>query len=215
MDVQTARRTLCISDQRLTVRRIESAYEVALLRLPPAATSPGGTFASTETHSSRLAEARAILLTRARRLPPRGDAVEALSLLQFFVGGLALFITAITVMVASTADYDGILSLIGIPLVALVIAVSSMVIAFLVGLPIRLVPRLRAWWLNAGEWTLIGVLVGLLAMGIAVAVAPTVVVTDAYDSYRERDVNEWALIIAWSLFTFSVAHFVWPRRWST
>ena len=88
-----------------------------------------------------------------------------------------------------------------------------MVIALLVGLPLRLVPSLRSRWLANGELTVAGVLLGFVAIEIVIATAPVSTILDELGPYEARDVNGWPLLIAWSLFAFSIAHFIWPLRW--
>ena len=46
-----------------------------------------------------LEEARAVLLHRARHLPPWGEAIGLLTVMQFFLGRFVLFGTAIGLMV--------------------------------------------------------------------------------------------------------------------
>jgi hypothetical protein len=79
-----------------------------------------------------------------------------------------------------------------------------------VGLPHRLVHPLRSRWLANGELTVAGVLLGFVAIEIVLAVAPVSTLVDELASYEARDVHSRALLIAWSLFVFSIAHFVWP-----
>jgi hypothetical protein len=76
------------------------------------------------------------------------------------------------------------------------------------------VPSLRSRWLANGELTIAGVVLGFLATEIVIAAAPVSTVVDEFGPYEARDVNELALLIAWSLFAFSIAHLVWPLRWT-
>lgn len=199
------------SQQLLTSGRVEVAYAAA--REP---TSEGLTTrsdgAAYHARSLRLDEARALLLNKATRLPPRGDALVVLTVIQFFLGGFVLFATALALLVGSTTDYDTVLSMVGWPIAALVVAVPSMLIVLLAGLPLRLVPALRARWLRNGEITVAGVVIGLIASIVVIAAAP-MIPADQIDLYEARDINRWAQFGAWFLFAFSVAHFVWPLRW--
>lgn len=133
--------------------------------------------------------------------------------LQFFLGGAVLFFVALILVSASTSAYDGIVSLLGYGVTAVVIAVMSMVGSFAAGLPIRLVPMFRSRWLANGEVTIAGVVVGLSACFLLMVFAPVTEVTDELGTYQVRVPIGWALIAAWALFAFSVAHFAWPRRW--
>ena len=93
------------------------------------------------------------------------------------------------------------LSLIGWSMSAVFIAVMTMLIAWMFGLPLRHEPKLRARWLSNGELTLAGVLLGFLALQVVFAVAPITTVVDELGEYEARDVNGWALLLAWSLFS--------------
>ena len=84
--------------------------------------------------------------------------------MQFFLGGFVLFATAIGLMVGWATWYDGALSLIGWVISAVSIALMSMVVVLLVGLPLRLVPSLRSRWLANGELPVAGVVLGFIAI---------------------------------------------------
>lgn len=123
---------------------------------------------------------------------------------QFFVGGFFLFIVAFFLASTAGEDYDGITSLIGAGIIAVVLSVVSMIAALLIGLPLRLVSSLRERWLAHGEVTVIGTVAGL---GACIAFASIAGASGGADQ-----MTWWALAVSWSVFAFSVAHFVWPRR---
>lgn len=204
---------LGLTNQRLlTSGRVEVAYAAARERTSEVlATRSDG--AAYQTRALRLGEARAVLLNKATRLPPRGDALVTLTVIQFFLGGFVLFATALALIVGSTTDYDTVLSMVGWPIAALVVAVPTMLIVLLVGLPLRLVPALRARWLRNGEITVAGVVIGLIASIVVIAAARVIPVVDEIGVDEARDINWWAELGSWFLFAFSVAHFVWPLRW--
>lgn len=144
----------------------------------------------------------------------RAPALGMLTLMEFFAGGMVLFVTAIVLMVEvpSTAPYDGIVSLIGWGIAAVVISVVSMIVAMVIGLPVRLVPRLRSRWLANGEITIAGAAVGLVS---CLAIAASMKTPDASETSGAPDPLTWALLVAWALYATSIAHFVWPLRWAT
>jgi hypothetical protein len=217
VDPDTARSTLGIPrGTALTTNHVDAVYAQALQRTaqPAGLSVPAAGDGHDLTLLRQLEEARAVLLDRLRRLPPRGEAIGRLTVIQFFLGGFALFATAIGLMVGWATWYDGALSLIGWTIGAVSIAVTSMIVALLVGLPLRLVPTLRSRWLANGELTIAGVALGFVATEIVIAAAPVSTVVDDFGPYEARDVNGWALLITWSLFAFSIAHFVWPLRWT-
>ncbi|MFJ2552612.1 hypothetical protein [Microbacterium sp. NPDC087591] len=134
--------------------------------------------------------------------------------MEFFAGGMVLFVTAIVLMVEipSAAQYDGIVSLIGWGIAAVVISVASMIVAMVIGLPVRLAPRLRSRWLANGEITIAGAAVGLVS---CLAIVASMETPDASETSGAPDPLMWALLVARALFAISIAHFVWPMRWTT
>ncbi|WP_336500813.1 hypothetical protein [Microbacterium paraoxydans] len=152
-------------------------------------------------------------MTSPRRLPAdlrkrggfRGadDSTASLILGQFFVGGFFLFIVAFFLALGAAEEYDGITTFIGATVFAVVLSIVSMIAALLLGLPLRLVPVLRAWWLAHGEITVLGVVVGLVACTVSVVLA---------GGSRGGASTGWAFVVSWSVVAFSVAHFVRPRR---
>jgi hypothetical protein len=134
--------------------------------------------------------------------------------LQFFVGGLVLYVAALALLAGATADYDGMIGLISLAVFPLAIALASMIVTMVIGLPIRLVPGIRKRWLVNGEITVGGAVLGFLGCAIALYVAPVITSTDQYETAGARDANGWLLLTTWSLFAISVSHFVWPRRWT-
>ncbi|UNK69302.1 hypothetical protein [Microbacterium sp. H1-D42] len=142
--------------------------------------------------------------------------IRTLTLTQFFVGGCVLFVAAVIVgdgMIASGTggnEYDGVLSLIGIVISGVLVAVPSMVLAMVIGLPIRLIPALRSRWLANGAITVAGAVIGFIALiGITAALA-----VSAGEGGASAATALWGLLaIAWGVFALSVAHFVWPAQW--
>lgn len=86
--------------------------------------------------------------------------------LQFFVGGAALgFTMGLTMILGS---YDGLTSMIGAAIGGPIFAGIVMVLAFLLGLPLRLVRPLRHWWVTRGWAIAIAcACIGLLGMVVA------------------------------------------------
>lgn len=90
-------------------------------------------------------------------------------LIQFFAGGAALgMFLAITTLFSAGSTYDGLLSMIGAGLVGAFISGIAMVLALLLGLPLRLARPLRHWWVHRGWWLpLACAVVGLFGIVIA------------------------------------------------
>lgn len=133
-----------------------------------------------------------------------------MALAQFFLGGLFLYVAAEIFLISAPGDteYDGVVTLIGWAIVGVSVAVPSMIVAMIVGLPLRLVPRLRARWLANGEITVAGVVVGFVLCAIATPPASL-----GGESGGWSDAAWWVLLASWALLAISVAHFVWPARW--
>lgn len=134
---------------------------------------------------------------------------------QFFVGGAVLFVVAVVVGIATTTtEYDGGFSAMGWGIAAVLISLLSIGAAFAIGSPLRVVPRWTRWWLGHGELSVVGVLVGLAGCAICLVSAPVQMLIGQFGPLAVLDVNWWLLGIAWAVLAFSVAHFVWPARWS-
>lgn len=142
-----------------------------------------------------------------------GRRMLIVTLLQFFLGGVVLHVAAFAVIASISTFYDGALTFIGMTVTATVIALASMILAMLLGLPVRLIPSLRSLWLANGEITVIGALLGLLGCVLTIAVAPVTSFNNEFGAYEVRDFNQWILLATWTVFAMSVAHLVWPTRW--
>lgn len=149
--------------------------------------------------------------TAEERAPRRGAAMRALTAVQFFVGGLVLFVAmqVLLLIAPSAQEYDGGVTLIGWNIIGVMVAVPSMLGALIVGLPLRLVPAIRSRWLAHGEITVAGAVSGFIGCVVMVASG----VMSDLSSTAGGSVPLWLLWAAWFVFAFSVAHFVWPVRW--
>lgn len=91
--------------------------------------------------------------------------------LEFFLGGAVLGVfTAVTMLFGRGDDYDGIVSFFGAAIFGSGLAGLAMVLAFVVGLPLRLFRRLRHWWVTRG-WVYAIVCAGLGMLGMLVGIA--------------------------------------------
>ena len=73
--------------------------------------------------------------------------------LQFFGGGAVLgAVLSILLLFGTGETYDGAATLIGAPVVGAFIAVVAMLLAILLGIPLRLFAVPRRWWMRIG-WT--------------------------------------------------------------
>lgn len=139
-------------------------------------------------------------------VPPWGDQWGVLTLVNFFAGGAALWATAAVCLVAMSTEYDGIVTIIAIVVVPLLVAVPSALIALVVGLPVRLIPAARRWWLAHGEVTAIGAATGFVVLFVGVWV---ITASGSQPSAPGLPI----LLVGWGIFCLSAINFVWPQRW--
>lgn len=123
------------------------------------------------------------------------------------------FATGLVVCVAS-GPYDDLLTVIGWLFWSAVFAVVTTVAVLVVGLPLRLVPRLRSWWRGNGEYTLLGALLGTLLIASSFLAGHSETVSmDGVDLpvFQPQGVP---LLVGWIVLAFACAHVRWPRRWT-
>ncbi|WP_148286430.1 hypothetical protein [Microbacterium sp. B19] len=139
-------------------------------------------------------------------VPPWGDQWGVLTVVNFFAGGAALWAMAAICIGAMITEYDGIVTMIGMVVVPVLLAVPSALISLVVGLPVRVIPAARRWWLAHGEVTVIGGAAGFVVLLVGVGV---IAATGQESSAPGLPI----LLVGWGIFCLSVIHFVWPRRW--
>ncbi|MGF0118267.1 hypothetical protein ACQFYA_18390 [Promicromonospora sp. Marseille-Q5078] len=124
-----------------------------------------------------------------------------------------MFATGLVVCVVS-GPYDDLLTVVGWLFWSAALAVVTTMAVLVVGLPLRLVPRLRAWWSRHGEYTLLGGALGvLLIAGSFLAGHPDTVNMDGVDLpvFQPQGI---ILLAGWTALAFSSAHVRWPRTWT-
>lgn len=95
--------------------------------------------------------------------PDRTIRIAWISLpLQFFGGG-ALLGFALAVLLLFTGTYDGLMTMLGSLVGGALYAVPAMVLALLIGLPLRISRLLRRWWMTHGWWLFLGLAIAGLA----------------------------------------------------
>jgi len=140
--------------------------------------------------------------------PPWGRSTGALALINIFGGGAVVGAGAAVSLWGMWTEYDGVLTLIGMVILPIIVAIPSALIVLVIGLPIRLVPPVRRWWLSHGEYTLIGAVGGFIVLIVGVVLAR------AGAEAGSPGVDGWQFLVSgWSVFCLSTMHFVWPRRW--
>ena len=127
---------------------------------------------------------------------------------------LALMFAIGLVVCVVSGPYDDLLTVVGWLFWSAVLAVVTTMAVLVVGLPLRLVPRLRSWWSCNGEYTLLGGGLGvLLIAGSFLAGHPDTVTMDGVDLPVFQP-QGGLLLAGWTALAFSCAHVRWPRTWT-
>jgi hypothetical protein len=131
---------------------------------------------------------------------------------------LALLLTAALVVVWPLLfAYDSLLEwvvsrvfdVVGIVFGALVVWLITVVVAVITGLPIRLVPPVRRWWIRHAYVAFIGLVTG----GALLVFAWAFSTVEQYQGYPQWVPNPWLLLVGWALFSFNLLHLWWPAGW--
>jgi hypothetical protein len=132
----------------------------------------------------------------------------------------AIVLWAILVIVPDLFVYDGATSFVGWALDALfvgggglVIGAVTIVIVFLVGLPVRLIRPVRRWWIANGEIAFVGIGLGGILIVLAWALGSLQTGTQDGIEFRQWVPHLWLLLVGWLVFAFSLTHVWWPGRW--
>lgn len=134
---------------------------------------------------------------------------------------LAVVITALVVLVPDLLfAYDGVTTVIGriVDVAGGLLAATvgwalTLVAVFVVGLPVRLEPKLNGWWLRNGGIPVVGVVVGAVLIPLA-WVFGTLTTFDADGRTVSQYVSQlWVLLAGWLLLAFSLTHVWLPSQW--
>lgn len=130
--------------------------------------------------------------------------------------GIALALLAPTwvmIQVSLTSDYDGLAGIVGFLLGGVIIPTLAIVAVIVLGLPVRLAPRLNRWWAGNGHahTAIASVAVGLMVAGI-VKTQRQVGILDgvAYDVVTP---DPGLLCGGWFLLAFLLVNAALPLRW--
>lgn len=150
--------------------------------------------------------------------PPRKQPVPPSSaVIQMWTAYAALFVIGVFIQQSqNTGNYDGVTSFIAAPIavvIAIVVPALTLGAVALPGLVIRLVPKLRGWWIAHAEIGAVGVILGVGLIAVSYFAG-------SYDS-GEIDgsvyavwVPDWSLLASsWSTFAFFASHTWIPERW--
>lgn len=151
--------------------------------------------------------------SRSRNAPP-----ARIVTIQFWSAYAALFVVGVFIQqsLGIGSTYDGASTLIAAP-IALLLTLTAPAITLgavaLPGLAIRLVPRLRSWWISHSGGAAAGTLVGIALLCFAYVAGYTESGVADGIPYSLR-VRVWPLLTAgWFVLAFFALHLWLPLRW--
>ncbi|MFF1574181.1 hypothetical protein ACFVWR_15670 [Leifsonia sp. NPDC058292] len=128
---------------------------------------------------------------------------------------VVMFFTGLGVILAARSPYEGMLSVIGWLVWSAAAALLTTAVVALIGSPIRLIPRLRRWWIDNGEVMVAGAPLGGALIVVSFLLGQEETIRAASSQWFEMLMpNGWLLLAGWVLLSFSCAHLRWPRRWA-
>ena len=137
---------------------------------------------------------------------------------QFWSAYAAMFVVGVFIQQSFGAGstYDGASTFIAAP-IALLLSLTTPAITLLAvalpGLAIRLIPKLRTWWISHSVIAAVGVVLGLTLLGSAYLTGFTESGVVDGTSYSLR-VPVWSLLAAgWFVLAFFASHLWLPLRW--
>ncbi|MET3935614.1 hypothetical protein [Arthrobacter sp. OAP107] len=124
---------------------------------------------------------------------------------------LAMTCARITSTMVISPDPDRAITL-GITIVV-VAPLASMAVMVLLGLPLRLVPKLRRWWIANGEISVAGIIMGCLAIAAAYVRGHQQEGTAEGRHYSAWIPDYPMLFAGWLVMAFFLTHVWFPPRW--
>lgn len=124
---------------------------------------------------------------------------------------LLVFIYMVFALLESDLGFDGLVGLLLSFVFAIIFALVTIIICFLIGLPIRLNNRLKIWWEDNYLISPVGVAVGLVILIISTLpqLATSRIVFDAAENYGRQITtpNVSLATLGWFLTAFMSLHF--------
>ncbi|MDR1667777.1 MAG: hypothetical protein LBS03_08845 [Bacteroidales bacterium] len=140
-----------------------------------------------------------------------------LTFLQVGLGFVVLFgIYMIFALLDSDFGIDGLVGLIIIqPVLGCIISALTVVVCFIIGLPLHFNRRINRWWKKHFYLSIIMLFAGLLALLLSLFpsfVEETKIMTDGYDTVKNVP-NSYLSLSGWFLTAFSILH-LYPASFS-
>ncbi|MFJ4224115.1 hypothetical protein [Microbacterium sp. NPDC089695] len=131
--------------------------------------------------------------------------------LQVFATGLITFVVAATWISVSDQYSEG-MQVVGLALGSAVITIA----AFLLGLPLRVAPLLRAWWVRHGGWPVIVALLGIAGLVLSYVVGDAgplhVPADDLFPEVNGYLPDGRIFVPSYGLLALATMHTLPPRR---
>jgi hypothetical protein len=129
---------------------------------------------------------------------------------------VVMFFVGLGVIIAAQAPYEDMLSLIGWFVWSAATAILTTAVVLVLGSPIRLIPRVRRWWMANGEVMVAGALLGCALIVSSFLLGQQETIRETSSQWFEVLMPNGALLLAgWLFLSFSCAHLLWPLRWTT
>ena len=133
--------------------------------------------------------------------------------------GITFVLTVCIYMVFALLDYGGGFdSFIGLtlfqPIIAVVISILTILCCLIIGLPIRLISRMKSWWTRHFYVSILLILIGLILLGLSLTpyfIESTTIIKDGFET-TEKIPNNGLVITGWFLTAFSTLHMYPPKQ---
>ena len=136
--------------------------------------------------------------------------------MQAAAAGVVFFVLGFVMTVVGSL-YDGVISLIGYFVAPAILSTASVGIVLVLGLPLRIVRRLRDWWTSHGGWFLGAGAVAFLTLLLSYFLGdagPVQIPPSDGDPGGTVYGPDWGLFLpGWFVLAFSIVHFWWPKTW--
>jgi hypothetical protein len=133
-------------------------------------------------------------------------------LIQFASALIVLFIIYIIFALLDVDDPD-LINAVGFmifqPLFGIIITLATIAACFIVGIPLRFIPKLKAWWVSKPYLPLIGIVVGIILLILSLIpglMHPVKIIIDGEEKVKQIPNGE-LMIAGWLSTGFFLLHF--------
>jgi hypothetical protein len=133
-------------------------------------------------------------------------------LIQFASTAIALFVIYIIFALLDVDDPD-LINAVGFmifqPLFGIIITLATIVACYIIGIPLRFIPKLKAWWVSKPYLPLIGIIVGIILLILSIVpglMHPINTIIDRKEKVKQIPNGE-LIIAGWLSTGFFLLHF--------